>query len=56
LDTQIAELTELRGWLRATVTDWNQRLKTTGPGKRVELLESLVHRDRPIIQGQRKPR
>jgi DNA-binding transcriptional MerR regulator len=42
LDRQIAELTELRSWLAATVANWNARLERTPPGKTAGLLESLA--------------
>jgi DNA-binding transcriptional MerR regulator len=45
LDRQIAELTELRNWLSATVAKWNRRLERTPTGKRAGLLESLALQD-----------
>ncbi|MGD0158641.1 MAG: heavy metal-responsive transcriptional regulator [Terracidiphilus sp.] len=47
LDRQIAELTELRDWLSATVAEWNARLERTLSGKRAGLLESLAFQDLP---------
>ncbi len=53
LDRQIAELTELRNWLSATVAKWNSRLEHTPSGKRAGLLESLALQD-PSTNRQRK--
>lgn len=47
LDRQIAELTELRNWLSATVAKWNSRLERTPSGKRAGLLESLALQNLP---------
>jgi hypothetical protein len=42
LDRQIAELTELRSCLAATLAHWNARLERTPSGKRAGLLESFA--------------
>lgn len=53
LDRQIAELTELRSWLSATVAKWNSRLERTPSGKRAGLLESLALQDLPGKQQKK---
>lgn len=46
LDQQIAELNELRGWLSATLEQWEKRLDRTAPGEPARLLETLTTTER----------
>lgn len=41
IEERLAELTELRGELRATLNEWDERLARTSDGSRAGLLESL---------------
>lgn len=44
LEVQIAELTELRGALASTLTEWDARLAKTPAGAPARLLEALAER------------
>ena len=46
LDQQIAELTELRGWLSTTLEQWEKRLDRMAPGEPARLLETLTETER----------
>lgn len=54
LDRRIEELLALRDELRVLVTDWDKRLKTTAPGQRAHLLETLG--SRAVIERTRQRR
>jgi len=54
LSQQIADLRALRLELRALLTDWDQRLAGTPPGRRAHLLESLA--SRPGVDRRRHSR
>jgi DNA-binding transcriptional MerR regulator len=44
VEERLAQLTELRGELRATIEEWDERLTRTAEGGRAGLLESLAAR------------
>lgn len=55
VEERLAQLVELRGGLRATLEDWDRRLKKRPDGERAGLLDSLPSRGR-VRAGDNKPR